>query len=154
MKALVVSRHPTHEEKTLLFFKPDLAESECEPEAEKDLLKRLKVLGLRVVKRAEARPTRQTIVEHYAEHVGKPFYPALVASVSGHEIVLFVVEGGDAVKKCREMMGATDPAQAKPESFRAKWATDKTRNAIHGSATPEDAERELRIWASYLGEGK
>jgi len=133
-----------------LFFKPDLAESGREPEAEKDLLKRLKALGLRVVKKAKAKPSRKTIEEHYAEHVGKLFYPELVNSVSEHEIALFVVEGTDAVKKCRKMMGATDPAKAAPNSFRARWATDKTRNAIHGSASVEDAERELRIWAPYL----
>jgi nucleoside-diphosphate kinase len=141
-------------EKTLLFFKPDLAESDREQEAEKDLEARLNATGLRVLQKKRVTPSKETVKEHYAEHEGKHFYGALVESVAGHEIVLFVVEGDGAVSKCREMMGKTDPLQAKPESFRAKWATDKTRNAIHGSASVEDAEKELRVWAPYFGERK
>lgn len=137
-------------ERTLLFFKPSLAESEEEEEAEKDLENRLNNLNLQIIKRARAKPTRETIEEHYAEHKGKHFYEGLLNSIIGHEIKLFVVEGENAVKKCREMMGATDPAEAEANSFRAKWAESKTNNAIHGSANKNDAERELTIWKKYL----
>ena len=141
-------------EKTLLFFKPDLAESEREQEAEKDLGARLNAMGLRVLQKKRVTPSKETVQEHYAEHEGKHFFEALVESVAGHEIVLFVVEGEGAVLKCREMMGATDPKEAAPDSFRAKWATDKARNAIHGSASVEDAEKEFRVWEPYLEEKK
>ena len=90
-----------------------------------------------------ARLTPEICKEFYAEHVGKPFFPALEAFMIEGPVVLLCLEGENAILRWRDLMGATDPAKAAPGTLRARFAQDMTRNATHGSDSPASATREL-----------
>ena len=84
--------------------------------------------------------------KHYAEHVDKPFFDELVAFVTSGPSVAMVVEGADAVAGLRQIMGATNPLDATPGSIRGDFATEITQNIVHGSDSPESAEREINLF--------
>jgi nucleoside-diphosphate kinase len=79
----------------------------------------------------------------YAEHKEKPFFPSLIRFMTEGPILVMALEKEDAVPDLRKVMGATDPAEAAPNTIRKLFGTSKERNAIHGSANPEDARREV-----------
>jgi nucleoside-diphosphate kinase len=140
-------------ERTLLFFKPDLAGTPREGEAKRDLQSRLAGLGCKITASWNGNPEKRFFEAHYAEHAQKPFYGELLAFVLAGPVTLFEVEGIGCVAKCRAMVGPTDSNKARveaPESFRAKWGTDLQRNGIHASADGEAAKRELSVWRRYL----
>lgn len=85
------------------------------------------------------------IMEHYAEHVQKPFFPGLKAYISSGPCFLMVWEGKDIVKISRDMIGATNPAGAMPGTIRGDFALEIGMNVIHGSDSPETAKREISI---------
>ncbi len=84
--------------------------------------------------------------KHYAEHVDKPFFDELVSFVTSGPSVAMVVEGADAVTGLRQIMGATNPLDATPGSIRGDFATEITQNIVHGSDSPESAEREINLF--------
>ena len=84
--------------------------------------------------------------KHYAEHVDKPFFDELVSFVTSGPSVAMVVEGADAVAGLRQVMGATNPLDATPGSIRGDFATEITYNIVHGSDSPESAEREINLF--------
>ncbi|MGH2808732.1 MAG: nucleoside-diphosphate kinase [Actinomycetota bacterium] len=84
--------------------------------------------------------------KHYAEHSDKPFFQELVSFITSGPVVAMVVEGHEAVKGMREIMGATDPMEAKPGSIRGYYATVIGENIVHGSDSPESAEREINLF--------
>lgn len=84
--------------------------------------------------------------KHYAEHVDKPFFDELVSFVTSGPSVAMVVEGADAVAGLRQIMGATNPLDATPGSIRGDFATEITHNIVHGSDSPESAEREINLF--------
>jgi nucleoside-diphosphate kinase len=84
--------------------------------------------------------------KHYAEHVDKPFFDELVSFVTSGPSVAMVVEGSDAVVGLRQIMGATNPLDATPGSIRGDFATEITQNIVHGSDSPESAEREINLF--------
>ena len=84
--------------------------------------------------------------KHYAEHVEKPFFDELVSFVTSAPSVAMVVEGADAVVGLRQIMGATNPLDATPGSIRGDFATEITQNIVHGSDSPESAEREINLF--------
>lgn len=84
--------------------------------------------------------------EHYAEHVDKPFFAELVSFITSGPVVAMVVEGTDAVAGLRQIMGATDPLDAAPGSIRGDFASVITENIVHGSDSPESAEREVALF--------
>ena len=90
-----------------------------------------------------ARLTPEVCQDFYAEHVGKPFYAALEEFMVEGPVLLLCLEGENAVTRWRDLMGATDPAKAAPESLRARFGESHTRNAVHGSDSPASAAREL-----------
>ena len=90
-----------------------------------------------------ARLTPDLCKEFYQEHVGKPFYPDLEAFMVEGPVVLMCLEGENAIVRWRDLMGATNPAQAAPGTLRARFGQDHTRNATHGSDSPASAQREL-----------
>jgi nucleoside-diphosphate kinase len=90
-----------------------------------------------------ARLTPDLCQEFYQEHVAKPFYPDLEAFMVEGPVVLMCLEGQDAIVRWRDLMGATNPAQAAPGTLRARFGQDHTRNATHGSDSPASAAREL-----------
>ena len=81
---------------------------------------------------------------HYAERVDKPVFPELEAFITGGPLVSMSVEGPNAIKAIRTMMGVTDPIESTPGSIRGDFALDKGENVIHGSDSPEAAEREIK----------
>jgi nucleoside-diphosphate kinase len=84
--------------------------------------------------------------EHYAEHTERPFFGDLVAFITSGPVVAMVVEGPDAVWGMRQIMGATNPLDAVPGSLRGDFATEIGANIVHGSDSPESAEREVKLF--------
>jgi nucleoside-diphosphate kinase len=84
--------------------------------------------------------------KHYAEHSEKPFFSELVSFVTSGPVVAMVVEGLDAVRGVRALMGATNPLDAVPGTIRGDFATAITKNIVHGSDSPESAEREISLF--------
>ncbi len=83
---------------------------------------------------------------HYAEHEGKPFFADLVSFITSGPVVAMVVEGVDAIAGMRQIMGATNPLEASPGSIRGDFATEIGENIVHGSDSPESAEREVDLF--------
>jgi nucleoside-diphosphate kinase len=84
--------------------------------------------------------------EHYAEHEEKPFFSDLVEFITSGPVVAMIVEGDDAVRGMRQIMGATNPLEAVPGSIRGDYATAITQNIVHGSDSPESARREVDLF--------
>ncbi len=84
--------------------------------------------------------------DFYAVHKGKPFFQDLVKFMSSGPIVAIVLEGENAVLRCREIMGATDPKKASPDTIRGKYGLNITQNAIHGSDSKENAAGEIAFF--------
>ena len=99
------------------------------------------ILGLKMMLVEAERAKR-----HYAEHEGKPFFQGLVDYITGSPIVALVVEGNDVVEACRTTNGATNPIKAAPGTIRGDYGQTIGRNLVHGSDSPESAQREIAIW--------
>lgn len=84
--------------------------------------------------------------QHYAEHKEKPFFGELTSFITSGPVVAMVVEGDDVVARMRELMGATNPADAAPGTIRADLAESLSNNVVHGSDSPESAEREIGLF--------
>jgi nucleoside-diphosphate kinase len=100
---------------------------------------RLEALELRTLERTVAE-------EHYAEHTDKPFFGELVDFITSGPLVAMCVSGDDAIVGLRTIMGATNPIEATPGSIRGDFATVIGENIVHGSDSPESAQRELGIF--------
>ena len=101
--------------------------------------------GLRIVGQKRVRWTRAQAEKFYEEHKERPFYAELVDFMTSGPIVLQVLEGEGAIAKYREVMGATDPAQAADGTIRKQFAVSKGENSTHGSDSPASAEREIAL---------
>ena len=129
-------------ETTLVLIKPGGVQRNLIGEITKRIEQRnLKVVGLRLM-RAE----RSTVEEHYGEHRGKVFFESVVDYLSSGPIVAMAVQGENAVKAIRAMMGATNPVEAAPGTVRGDFALTIDDNLTHSSSDPEAAERELKLW--------
>ncbi|MFE0457713.1 nucleoside-diphosphate kinase [Kitasatospora sp. NPDC058965] len=89
---------------------------------------------------------RATLEQHYAEHVGKPFYEPLLTFMSEGPSIALIVAGENVIPGVRALAGATDPLQAGPGTIRGDFATITRENLIHASDSPESAEREIKIF--------
>src|SRR4051794_30036393 len=87
-----------------------------------------------------------TAKQHYAEHEGKPFFGELVAFITSGPLVALVLEGHEAVKAARQVIGATNPLEAAPGSIRGDFALEVGQNMVHGSDANESAEREAKLF--------
>lgn len=130
-------------DRTLVLCKPDAVERGLVGE----IIGRLERKGLRIVA-AQLRTVDQATAEaHYAEHVDKPFFPELLAFITRGPVMAMVVEGPEETYKVvRTLMGATNPRDAAPGTIRGDLAVEMTENLVHGSDSPESAEREIAIW--------
>jgi nucleoside-diphosphate kinase len=99
--------------------------------------------GLRIVAARMLHLSREEAVAFYAEHEGKGFFEELVGFMTSGPVMVMVLQGDDAIAKNRELMGATNPANADPGTIRADFADSFTENAVHGSDAPATAEREI-----------
>jgi nucleoside-diphosphate kinase len=89
------------------------------------------------------RLSREQAEGFYAEHKGRPFFPALIDFMTSGPVTVQVLEGENAVLTNRELMGATNPKNAEPGTIRADFAESIDANAVHGSDSPESAAREI-----------
>ena len=133
-------------ERTLILVKPDAVRRGVIG----DVIARIERKGLRVVALELRTIERETAEAHYAEHLGKPFYPGLVEFITGGPLVALVAEGPRAVEAFRALAGATDPVKALPGTIRGDYALEVGENMVHGSDSPESAEREIKIFFPEL----
>ena len=127
---------------TLAIIKPDAVQS---GKAGK-ILAHLEGAGFRVRALRLIRLTQETAGEFYAVHRERPFYGPLVSFMTSGPAIPMVLEADGAVKKLRDAIGATDPAQAEPGTVRKLYAESKERNAIHASDSDENAVREIAFF--------
>lgn len=102
--------------------------------------------NLRIVAAKMLHLTEEQARGFYAEHVNKPFFPELQESMISGPVMIQVLEGPDAVRRYRELMGATNPANALAGTLRADYADSMTANAVHGSDSVESAAREIAFF--------
>jgi len=129
-------------ERTLILVKPDAMQRGLAFEVLGRLERRgLRLAGLRLLQVDEAMAKR-----HYAEHEGKPFFAGLVDYITSAPIIAAVFEGTGAVEAARQTMGATKPTAAAPGTIRGDLGLEIGRNLVHGSDSPQNAEREIAIF--------
>lgn len=129
-------------ERTLVILKPDAVQRGLIGE----ILHRLERRGLRLAALKFAPIPSDTAARHYSEHEGKPFYPGLLEYITTGPVVIAVFEGKNAVATVRTTMGVTNPSNAAPGTIRGDLAIETGRNLIHGSATLDDAAREIGLF--------
>ena len=126
-------------EQTLSIIKPDAVEKNVTGQ----INSRFEAAGLQIVAQKMLRLSDELAGGFYAEHKERPFYPDLVAFMTSGPVVVQVLEGEDAILKNRELMGATNPAEADAGTIRADFAKSIDANAVHGSDSPASAAREI-----------
>ena len=129
-------------ERSLILFKPDAVQRKLCGE----LLSRIERKGLKVIGLKLLRVTPELSKQHYAEHVTKKFYPFLEEFITSGPVVAVAVEGLEAVKVMRTMMGSTNGRDSAPGTIRGDYGSSRQMNLIHGSDSPEAAQRELTIY--------
>ena len=133
-------------ERTLVLVKPDGVARGLSGE----ILRRIEAKGYRLVA-AELRTANETLLAaHYAEHEGKPFYQPLIEFMLSGPVLAMIVEGERVIEGFRSLAGATDPTTAAPGTIRGDlgrdWGLKVAQNLVHGSDSPESAEREIALW--------
>jgi len=107
---------------------------------------RFEEVGLTVERMELGRVTPEQAAANYAEHEGKPFYAGLVEYITSGPVVKMVLSGPDAVLVVRKLMGVTNPRDAAPGTIRGDYGLTLDANIVHGSDSPESAEREISIF--------
>ena len=126
-------------EQTLSIIKPDAVAKNVTGQ----INSRFEAAGLEIVAQKMLRLSDELAGGFYAEHKERPFYPNLVAFMTSGPVVVQVLEGEGAILKNRELMGATNPAEADAGTIRADFAKSIDANAVHGSDSPASAAREI-----------
>jgi nucleoside-diphosphate kinase len=129
-------------ERTLILAKPDAVERGLAGEIVATFERR----GFKLVAARFLRVDRALGETHYAEHSEKAFFGELVDFITSGPTLAFVLEGEGAIATARKTIGATDPADACPGSLRGRFALAMPNNLVHGSDSPESAEREIALW--------
>ena len=129
-------------ERTLILIKPDAFARNLSGE----IIARFERKGLRIAALKHMVATEDLAKQHYAEHDGKPFFGELVAFITSGPLVAMVLEGHEAVKAARQVIGATNPLEAAPGSIRGDFALEVGKNMVHGSDSAESAEREANLF--------
>jgi nucleoside-diphosphate kinase len=131
-------------ESTLLVVKPDGVRRGLVGE----VLRRAEAKGLRIADMRMMTIGRALAEEHYGEHREKSFFPELVEFITSGPVVVVRLEGENAIDVWRTLMGPTDPSSAPPGTIRGDFGLEITENIVHGSDSPESAERELKLFFS------
>jgi nucleoside-diphosphate kinase len=129
-------------QRTLIIFKPDCVQRRLVG----SILERFETKGLRIAALKLIRVDRGMAEKHYAEHHGKPFFEGLIAFITSSPVVVGVLEGNEAITVVRGMLGATNGAAAAPGTIRGDLSISKQNNLVHGSDSPESAQREIALW--------
>jgi nucleoside-diphosphate kinase len=111
-----------------------------------EVIRRIEAKGYRLAQMKRFTIDRALAEMHYAEHKDKPFFGELVSFITSGPVVAMVVEGPEAVRGMRQIMGATNPLDAAPGSIRGDHATTIGENIVHGSDSPESAAREIALF--------
>ncbi len=129
-------------EQTLVLLKPDCVERRLMGR----IIQRFEDKGLNIVAMKMLRVTPELAKQHYAEHVEKPFYPALESFITGAPVVAMVVEGLEAIRVVREMLGPTSGLKAPSGTIRGDFSSSRQMNLVHASDGPEAAARERELY--------
>lgn len=133
-------------ERTLILVKPDAFERQLTGE----VISRFERKGLRLVAMKLMQADEELANTHYAEHSDKPFFGELVSFITGGPLVAMVLEGESAIVAARQLIGATNPLEADAGSIRGEFAAEVTFNLVHGSDSPDSAQREIALWFPEL----
>ena len=129
-------------QRTLILLKPDCVQRRLMGQ----VLSRFENKGLNIIAMKMLQVTPELAAEHYAEHVEKPFYPSLEDFITGAPVVAMVIEGRDAIRVVREMLGATSGLEAAAGTIRGDLSSSRQMNLVHASDGPEAAEREINLY--------
>ncbi len=129
-------------ERTISIIKPDAVAKNAIGE----IYSRFEKAGLQIVAARMEHLSEEKAGEFYAVHKERPFYGELVAFMTSGPVMVQVLEGEDAINKNREIMGATNPAEAAPGTIRADFAKSIDENAVHGSDGPDTAKTEIEFF--------
>ena len=134
-------------ERTLILIKPDGVERGLIGE----IISRIERKGMKLTAMDLRVADKATAEKHYAEHADKPFFGELVDFITSAPLVAGVVEGPRAIEAWRQLAGGTDPvSKVTPGTIRGDFALEVSTNVVHGSDSPESAEREIAIWFPNL----
>ena len=134
-------------ERTLIIVKPDAVQRGLTGE----VLRRFEARGLRIVAMKFIHMSRELAERHYADHVGKPFFPGLVDYITSGPVVVLALEGTNAITAARKTIGATKPHEAEAGSIRGDLALEIGRNLVHGSDSVENGLKEI---ANFFAESE
>ncbi len=129
-------------QRTFILLKPDCVQRRLMGE----VISRFEAKGLNIVAVKMLRITPELAKQHYAEHVEKGWYPNLESFITGGPVLAAVLEGLDAIKVVREMLGATNGLNAAPGTIRGDFSSSQQMNLVHGSDSPESAKREIALY--------
>ncbi|MFG0249760.1 MAG: nucleoside-diphosphate kinase [Phycisphaeraceae bacterium JB051] len=129
-------------ETSLIILKPDAVQRGLMGQ----IIARFEQKGLRFVGMKFMMVPLEIAEKHYAEHKGKPFYDGLIQFVTSSPVLVLAIRGIDAVSVCRKLIGATNGRKAEPGTIRGDFGMSGGFNMIHGSDSPESADRELALW--------
>lgn len=127
---------------TLIILKPDCVQRGLMGE----VVSRFERKGLRVVGGKFMQVPEALARKHYAEHDGKPFFNDLLSFITASPVLVLAIRGNNAVEICRTLIGPTNGAKAAPGTIRGDFGMNNSTNLVHGSDSPESAERELALW--------
>ena len=128
-------------ETTLCIIKPDAVKNGFEDKINEKIISS----GLKIIKSKKILLTEEIASDFYKEHAQKPFFAELVEFIISGEVVVQILEGEDAIKSYRSLMGSTNPEEAQEGTLRKLFAESLSKNAVHGSDSPESAAREIDI---------
>ncbi len=134
-------------DRTLILVKPDAFARNLTGE----IIARFERKGLRIAALKQMVVTEELAKQHYGEHEGKPFFGELVDFITSGPLVAMVLEGTEAVKAARQVIGATNPLEATTGSIRGDFAVEVGKNMVHGSDSAESAAREAGLFFPELG---
>ena len=133
-------------ERTLMLIKPDGVKRGKIGE----IIRRIENKGYQIIAMKMVVPTEKLLNLHYAEHVGKSYYPSLVSYMMSGPVVVMIGEGTNIISGWRTLMGETNPTKAAPGTIRGdlgrEWEEKAMMNIVHGSDSAMSAEREINLW--------
>ena len=133
-------------EKTLCIIKPDAVENNFVDQ----INEMIESKGLTILKSKKTNISSEIARQFYAEHSEKPFFIELVDFITSGPAVVQILEGDSCIKSYRSLMGSTNPEEAEEGTIRKKFAESISKNAVHGSDSPESADREIEIMSALF----
>ena len=129
-------------ERTLILLKPDCVQRRLMGQ----VITRFEDKGLNIIAMKMLRVSPELSRRHYAEHVEKPFYPGLEAFITGAPVLAMIIEGLEAIRVVRDILGATSGLKASAGTIRGDFSSSRQMNLVHASDSPESASREMELY--------